>query len=165
MDFVKRTTRRHRRARREAGMAYVEMLFVLPVLLILVAGLVDFTVMLHDWMIASHAAKTAARAASMFDHQCNSADKVAAGVDAAASFLGAGGGDEPLLQSSWSEDQIQVTRLDGASDFCQSGVISATVEVTYQYNFLRFVPGGVGGVSPTPPTMTGVATAMNENDF
>lgn len=155
MALVKRDVRR-----REAGMAYVEMIFVLPVLLLLIAALADFSIMIHDWMIANHAAKTAVRAASMFDLDCDANDKHDAGIAAIHDLL-----DHELMQSSWTEATVSIQHIEfPAHDLCEAGVIVASVPVQYSFHFLRFVPDGVGLAGP-PTTLVGAATAMNENDL
>jgi Flp pilus assembly protein TadG len=60
---------RLRRAR--GGMAMVEMVIILPLLLMLVFALVEFGVMFARWQTLSNAAREGAREAVLFQESCN----------------------------------------------------------------------------------------------
>jgi Flp pilus assembly protein TadG len=62
--------RRFRRAR--GGMAMVEMVIILPLLLMLLFALVEFGVMFARWQTLSNAAREGAREAVLFRDSCNS---------------------------------------------------------------------------------------------
>ena len=76
MDFLKRrrpdaSRDRKCRERRQRGVASVEMITVLPVLLLLLFGTIDFGLLFRDWMLLGHSARVAARTATMFHNPCN----------------------------------------------------------------------------------------------
>ena len=56
---------RNRRARREEGQAYVEFAFVLPVLLLIVMGIIQFGVVFKDYIALTDAIRVGARQAAV----------------------------------------------------------------------------------------------------
>jgi Flp pilus assembly protein TadG len=119
-----------RAARSESGMAMIETVIVLPILMMLIFAIIEFGIVLGRWQVLSNAAREGARRAVVFrpPGTCN-AGAVEAEVDAAvadyASALGmnVGAGD---------------IRVSGA---CAVG--PATVTVSHDYDFLflhRFAP-------------------------
>jgi hypothetical protein len=148
MDFLNR----QRRARLQRGSAYVETVFVVPVIFLLFAGLIDTSLMIHDWMMANQAARVAARRASLYEQDCQVDDKRDAAVETIA-FL-----SDELVLSQYQESQVQVEHMDQIHglDLCDSGLLQATVPVHYSHFLL--------GESVLPVTLEGRATAMNEND-
>ncbi|MEC5409750.1 TadE/TadG family type IV pilus assembly protein [Paraburkholderia sp. MPAMCS5] len=57
---------RRRRPRREAGVAVVEFGLILPLLLLLVFGMVEFSIALYDKAVITNASREAARAGVMY---------------------------------------------------------------------------------------------------
>jgi hypothetical protein len=57
--------------RRRAGTSMVEMVFVLPVLLLLMFGLADFSLVFHDYLAAMNAARAGVREATLSRVGCN----------------------------------------------------------------------------------------------
>lgn len=80
-DAVDRLTRKNRR---ELGTTYVEMAIVLPLLLILLFGIADFTLMFIQTQIVHSAAREAAREATLFRPDCSDAQNA---VEEAASHI------------------------------------------------------------------------------
>lgn len=133
--------------RRRAGMAMVEMVFVLPVLLLLLFGIVEFGVLFGQWQTLTNAAREGAREAVVFRVGCVAAD-VEADVQArvanyaAAAGITVGGGD------------IAVAGQCGDPD------TNSQVTVTHTYTF-TVVPGFVATMAPTID-LVGTSTMRNE---
>jgi Flp pilus assembly protein TadG len=78
MDFLSRRRSKYsrnseRRLRRQRGTASVEMIVVLPALLLMLFGTIDFGLLFRDWLVIGHSARVAARTATMYHHSCNPA--------------------------------------------------------------------------------------------
>ena len=70
------------RAKRERGQALVEFAMVLPVLILLVVGMMQFGLLFHEFLLVTHAAREGARVATLGG---SDAEIVAAVTAAAAS--------------------------------------------------------------------------------
>jgi Flp pilus assembly protein TadG len=135
------------RNRGEAGMAMVETVIVLPILLMLFFAIVEFGIAFGRWQVVSNAAREGARRAVVFRDPgtCNPGT-VEAEVDAAvvtyATSLGmtVGSGD------------VTVT---GA---CASGPATVTVSVDHDFLFIdNFAPSVASSVN-----LVGTSTMRNE---
>lgn len=134
-----------RRLRSESGMAMVEAVIVLPVLLMLMFGILEFGLAFGRWQVLGNAAREGARRAVVYRDTCNPT-AVEAEVDAAvigyASTLGmsVGAGD---------------VSLSGA---CAAG--PSTVTVAHTHDFL-FVDAFAPSLSSTL-RLVGRSTMRNE---
>lgn len=107
----------------ERGAAAVEFALVLPIVLLLLFGIVEFGRGYNAKITLTHAAREGARAAAIGD------DDVLATVQNAA---------EPLL--SISGDEVTVTDADGNTiSTCTSGPVTVTVSETY--DIILPIPG------------------------
>ena len=72
-----------RKARRDRGAAAVEFALVLPVLLLIIFGIIDFGRMLYTQITLTQAAQASARAAAILGHDpgVNEANKAASGLN------------------------------------------------------------------------------------
>lgn len=131
MDFLKRrrpdaSRDRKCRERRQRGVASVEMITVLPVLLLLLFGTIDFGLLFRDWMLLGHSARVAARTATMFHNPCNQGTIRA---------LATADGMAALAQAD-VDGNIDVT-----GPVCSRGLVTATATFNYQPAMLgAFVP-------------------------
>ena len=116
-------------------MAMVEMIFVLPVLMLLMFGIVECGVLFGQWQTLTNAAREGARYAIVFRSGCDTAtveNEVRTAVKDYADAVGI----------ALADADISITGACGASD------TSASVAVTHTYTF-RVVPGFAPTVSPT----------------
>ena len=125
------TTRQHRWRRRDAGASAVEMAIVLPLLVLLAFGIIDFGRMLNAQIQLSQAAREGVRLAALAGGSGYSTADVSARVAQAAPNPGFGG-----TGASVSPAPVMCTTLSGATD-------AATVNVTYQFRGIFFLAGGV----------------------
>ena len=68
------------RAKRERGQALVEFAMVLPVLILLVVGMMQFGLLFHEFLLVTHAAREGARVATLGGSDA----EIVAAVNAAA---------------------------------------------------------------------------------
>ena len=150
MDFLNRkqprdSREKRSRGRRQRGAASVEMITVLPVLLLLLFGTIEFGLLFREWMILGHSARVAARTAIVYRTPC-----IAGAVRAEAE------GNGELAQTRAGVQGGTVT-ID-ASELCIPGLVTATATTTYQSIVLgAFVPS----LNTVP--LTAAATMRNES--
>jgi hypothetical protein len=136
--------------RLERGSAFVETVFVLPVLVLLLFGLADFSMVFRDYLSASNAARAAVRAATlMAEIPCNAATRRQAGEAVIDTRLAGLNPTRVIQHAELNNDQL-----------CTRGLIGATVRVTKPLPFLN---GFFAGLAFPPVTFTVSAFAMNEN--
>lgn len=83
---------RRNRSRRRGGMAMVEMIFVLPLLLLLMFAIAEFGIMFSRWLTLSNAVREGARVAVVYrGPACNVAAVETAVRDAVTAYANAGG--------------------------------------------------------------------------
>jgi len=131
----------------EAGMAMVEAVIVLPILLMLFFGIIEFGIAFGRWQVLSNAAREGARRAVVFRDPgtCNPGT-VKGEVDAAVATYAA------TLGMTVPAGEITLT---GA---CATG--PATVTVTHDHDFL-FIQNFAPSVASTVP-LVGTSTMRNE---
>jgi hypothetical protein len=136
--------------RRERGSAFIETAFALPVIVLLLFGLADFSMVFRDYLAASNAARAAVRAPSlMAEIPCNPGVRRQAGEAVI---------DTRLAGLNLTR-VIQHAELNNG-ELCTRGLIGATVQVTKPLPFLN---GFFAGTAFPPVTFTVSAFAMNEN--
>lgn len=135
MELSERTHAEEPGRDRRSGMAMVEFVIILPILLMLVFAIAEFGVLFGRWQTLSNAAREGARTAVVFRSPCNSSAVIAEvkqRVKDYASPLGIG----------LTDADITVTGV------CGSSTSSSTVSVTKPYTF-DVLPNIAGSVSPT----------------
>ena len=143
------------RTRRTRGTTMVEMIFVLPVLLLLLFGLADFSLVFHDYLASMNAARAGIRAATLSQVPCKTADREKAGRDVAEAML-----DKNAVKAY---DPPKFVHSDpGPEGLCRKGHIELQIHVKSQHKLLS---GFLGVVSFPPIEFTAAAAAMNENGF
>jgi len=137
--------------RLERGSAFAETVFVLPVLVLLLFGLADFSMVFRDYLAASNAARAAVRASSlMAEIPCNSNTRRLAGQNIV---------DTRLPATLTKTVTIQHAELNNA-ELCTKGLIGVTIQVNKPLPFLN---GFFAGIAFPPVNFTVSAFAMNEN--
>jgi hypothetical protein len=142
--------------RGERGMAYVETVFVLPVVLMLILGLADFSFVLKHYLVAGNAASEAVRTAALFQTPCDASAAETAAENVATALLQAGG-----IEPAQIVDIDAYHSNEGGGDtLCNRGMVVAEVEVRHELRFLsNLFPIGPFGTFD----VTATATAQNEN--
>ncbi len=124
-----------RQPARNAGMAMVELVIILPILLTLVFAIAEFGILFGHWQTISNAAREGARTAVVFRTNC-----VAANVEA-----------EVRQRVKDYAAPLGILLADGeisVSGVCGPGNTNSTVTVTHAYDF-EVLPGFAPSVSPT----------------
>ena len=135
--------------RRRDGMAMVEMVMVLPVLLLLLFGIVEFGVVFGQWQTLTNAAREGAREAIVFRSGCVTADVEADVLARVTNYAGAAG--------------ITVTGGNIViAGTCGDNTTNSQVTVTHTYTF-TVVPGFVASMAPTLD-LVGTSTMRNEGN-
>jgi Flp pilus assembly protein TadG len=141
----------HARRRRVRGMAMVEMVFVLPVLLLLVFSIAELSMMFSRWLTLISAVQEGARFASLYRPSCNSGS-VATDATQVVQRYASGGGI--VLPSG----AVTVSGQCGPG-----GTTSSVVTASFNFAFQRlpdlsqWFPGFPGSWS-----VSSTATMMNE---
>ena len=128
-------SRSSRRLARRSGMAMVEFVIILPILLMLVFAIAEFGVLFGRWQTLCNAAREGARTAIVFRSPCDSATVEAEVKQRVKDYA------SPLGMTITDAD-ISVTGLCGPS------TSSTTVSVTKPYVF-DVLPNIAGSVSPS----------------
>lgn len=151
----RRSRRAHRRARGQRGAIAVEFALIMPILMLLVLGIIEFGFGYHAWDATQNAAREGARLGAVSD-DVDAVDGIEARVRAAASFL--------------DQSQLVVTVKCGpppagpfgtcpaAGTWAQGSIVQVTVD--YSYPYITPLPNFVGLGSDM--TMQSVAEARFE---
>ena len=114
-----------KRMKSERGAAAVEFALVLPLLLLLLLGIVEFGRVYNAQMQLTAAARDGARVMTINSNSAAAAAEARAAVIASA----------PALAPAIAADQIDIAVSPGNTDVCSPGAV-ATVTVAYPLNFL-----------------------------
>ena len=116
-------------------MAMVEMVFVLPVLLMILFGIVEMGVMLGRWQTVTNSAREGAREAIVFRQSCNAGTLQSDITTVVQSYCAS-------ANITIDPTDVQVTGL------CAGAGTNATVQVTFPFRF-QVLGGLVPGLGPT----------------
>jgi hypothetical protein len=152
MDSLKRISPLSARRRAQRGLAVVEMVFVLPILILLLLAMADFSLVLHDYLAASNAARVAVRQATLSAIPCAPGAQEQRGVDAANALL-----TQNAVQGVAGVDIVHVG-LNG-NQLCTAGLIGAEIRVDRPLTFLS----GFAPLLFSDVNFIATATALNEN--
>ena len=111
----------------------VEFAMILPILLLLVFGIIQFGIMFNDYLTLTDAVRAGARQGAVSRTLANPAQSAEDRVRSAASDLTDADDDDVL--------QVTVTPRDagGAPVFAQGGDVTVTATYPYSINLLGFV--------------------------
>jgi Flp pilus assembly protein TadG len=118
-----------RRWRSERGAELVEFAIVMPVLVVMLTGIVDFALLFHSWEVTTNAAREGARLAVLPGYDVNGYQAALNRVD---DYIEAGG-----ARGSYTRAAELVPVSLGPGVAASSGV---RVTVTYTHNFLLLGP-------------------------
>lgn len=144
MDLIHRSSERTRRAR---GMATVETVIVLPILLMLLFAVAEFSLVFARWQALSNAAREGARTAVVFRSDCNVATVEAEVRQRVTDYATSAG-------ITLNSGDIDVQGV------CGTPATNSRVTVTAPYQF-RVLRGFAKSLSPTI-TITGTSEMRNE---
>lgn len=144
--------------RRQRGTSMVEMVFVLPVLLILLFGLADFSLVFHDYLATMNAARAGVREATLADPECKSSVRETKGREAAETLLKNNG----IPATSYAMPTF-VHSKPSPKGLCAPGYVEIAIHVTSEHRLLA-------GFFNDPVNFPGIeftarAGAMSENGF
>jgi Flp pilus assembly protein TadG len=135
------------RARRLGGMAMVEFVLILPALLVILFGILEFGVLFFQWQTLSNAAREGAREAIVFRKDCDSA--------AVQTLI------EQTIIDYASSANIAVTAADiDITGPCLGSGEPLRVEVSHDFGF-QVLPGFISQLTPTI-TLVGTSEMRNE---
>ena len=123
----------------EKGAAAIEFAIVLPVLVLLIAGIMEFSILLYDQAVITNASREGARAGIVFSHPNLISD---AEIQAVVNNYCAG---NMITFGAASGATTSVSRAGSGS-----AGDSMTVSVNYHYDFLvipNFLSGLAGGIN------------------
>jgi Flp pilus assembly protein TadG len=135
MELNPRLKHSDRRAPRRSGMAMVEFVIILPILLMLVFAIAEFGVLFGRWQTLANAAREGARTAVVFRSPCNSGPVIAEVRQRVKDYASP-------LGIVLTDGEITVTGV------CGDSTTSSTVTVSKPYTF-DVLPNIAGSVSPT----------------
>lgn len=145
-----------RRIREESGATLVEFAFVLPVMLFLFVGIIDFAFLFQRYQVVTNAAREGARVAVLPGY---SASDVQARVN---DYIAAGLGASAPTGSTAVSPCATATSFAGAP---QINVVTVTVTQTDSFRFLAPIATLVGSTgSFGSVTVTGTSTMRVEDD-
>ncbi len=120
------TLLRRKSIRRDDGQAMVEFALVLPVLLVLVLGIIQFGIVLHDYLAITDAVRVGAREAAVSRMDPMAASDVEARVRASAAEL--------------DQTELDITITPGDSGtWTQGGDVAVEASYPFDINLLGFV--------------------------
>lgn len=145
-------TRLRRRWRTDSGAELVEFALVLPVLLVLIAGVADFALLFHGYHVTTNAAREGARLAILPGYDANSYATVRTRV---TNYLAAGGARGTALTN------VAPVALDLGGGLTGSGV-QVTLTYTHSFLFVGPVIGLINGTFANTLTYQTVAQMRTE---
>jgi Flp pilus assembly protein TadG len=123
---------RQRTRRRDAGSELIELAIVMPILILLLLGIVDFAFLFQRWQVVTNAAREGARLASLSTHAVDSYQD--ADVTARVTNY--------LTSSGLQAAPTVGTDFNTTDDVNGVTVQTVTVSVAYPSNFI-FLPGSI----------------------
>jgi Flp pilus assembly protein TadG len=136
-------------ARRLGGMAMVEFVLILPAILMILFGILEFGVLFYQWQTPSNAAREGAREAIVYRKNCDTA--------AVQSLI------EQTVIDYASGANITVTPADiSITGTCLGGGQPLRVQVSHDFDF-HVLPGFLASLSPTIP-LVGTSEMRNEGN-
>ena len=136
-----------RRARRLGGMAMVEFVLILPALLVILFGILEFGVLFFQWQTLSNAAREGAREAIVFRKSCDAATV------------------QTLIEQTVIDYASAANIAVNTSDIAITGPCTGSgqplrVEVSHDFGF-QVLPGFISQLTPTI-TLVGTSQMRNE---
>jgi Flp pilus assembly protein TadG len=135
--------------RRLRGMAMVEFVLILPALIVMLFGILEFGVLFYQWQTLSNAAREGARDAIVFRKNCDAAAVQALIEQTVIDYAAA-------ANISVEAGDITITGL------CTGSGQPAHVEVSHDFGF-QVLPGFISQLTPTI-TLVGTSDMRNEGN-
>jgi Flp pilus assembly protein TadG len=139
-------TRKPKKRRAETGAELIELAIVIPILMLLLIGIVDFAFLFQRWQVVTNATREGARLASLqLEGETTQEWQQSEVVDRVQDFLSSGG------LSATPTVGVDFTTTDDVSGVA---IDTVTVSVSYPSNFI-FLPGSIN--------LTGTSEMRREN--
>jgi Flp pilus assembly protein TadG len=142
-----------RHLRSESGAELIELALVLPILLLVFAGIVDFGLLMQRMLTLSNAAREGARIAVLPGYQTQDVQ------DRVTQYVREGTGDNTLTPTT-VRTPVSIDPPGAAPPF---PAMQVTVTLTHSYLFLGPVSGLLGGGSFSSITLTARSTMRVES--
>jgi hypothetical protein len=148
----------------------IELALVLPILLIVVLGIIDFGRAVNYWNDENHVAEVAARFAAVGQLPTTAQDPTCGGLATLSAYIQCQTGqDSPELKSGCTQVNGSCNGVQGALGICVDMPAapvpgdSVTVKLTAPYKWLPLPKVLGGSTSLTTVNLTGTATMRIEN--
>ena len=138
--------------RSERGAELVEMAIVMPVLLILMAGIVDFALLFHSYQVTTNAAREGARLAVLPGYTVNGYAVALTRID---DYIDAGGASGTFIRT------ITPAPVDLGGGLTGDGVL-VTVTYTHDFMFIGPLVGLINGTFRNSVTYTAASGMRTE---
>src|SRR5688572_26746625 len=131
------------RCRSERGAELIEMAMVMPILLLVLGGIVDFGFLFRSWEIVTNAAREGARVGILPSYSCDAAtpEDIQSRVDA---YMAASGFSDPT-DYAVEVDNMPVTTTAGTFTAC-AVVVTMTQDLPSLSVFTQMFSGTIGSV-------------------
>jgi Flp pilus assembly protein TadG len=139
--------------RSEAGAELVEFAMIVPLLLIVVTGIVDFAFLLRSYEVATNAAREGARVAVLPGYGASTA------TTRVAQYITAAGGETDALHLETTVTPVAISMAPG---FSGGNGVRVTVEYTHEFLFLGWILGLIDGTFDSSVTFTTSADMRSE---
>lgn len=133
---------------KQSGAAAVELALVLPLFLLVIDGMMEFSLLMYDKAIVSNAAREAARAGSLLTNPKLTNDEI---VQVAKNYA------NNYLVSFGNINDLQVTVTQSVD-----GSYLTPLVVSVKYTYTSMLAGSFMGSMSNPITLTTSITRMNE---
>jgi Flp pilus assembly protein TadG len=158
MDLLNRRNASNRRIRGgRRGLSLVETTIVLPVFLLMIFGLIDFSFVMHDYLVAHNAARATVRAATLASSGGSCTD---AGQRSKATQVGTGALKKFIRAKAQAASLAIAT--EAGKDLCDGGLVTATVKVEAPLTLLKPFVQPIEPLAK-PIKLEAVAAGQNEN--
>jgi Flp pilus assembly protein TadG len=154
MNTLRRSTGRSRRRPRTRGQALVEFALVLPLFILLLAGMIDFGMGLYSYMSVINGARDAGRLAATDCSAVACTDPVRTRAVAATGLPSLTTGDVGVVCTAKVNNATVACAPNSAAPANPNGVLQGdTVTVTVSYSYHMIWPLGFGTQIPMSSTV------------
>jgi Flp pilus assembly protein TadG len=135
----------------ERGAELLEFAFALPILLFVLAGIVDFGILFQRYEVVTNAAREGARVGILPDYDEPDV------TNRVTSYLGASG-----LTAARPPDDIAYDNVEVTPGGATMSVVSVTVQYPHNFLFVGPIAGLFGGTGPADIMLTAASTMRRE---
>ena len=145
---------------KEQGTALVEFSLVLPLLLLLIFGIIEFSILFYDKAVITNASREAAR-----EFAIHKDPAALSGLPTKLNNVVKDYAENRMISLTEDSDPVLITKIDGVTRSASTKVVSdeyvtATVNYTYEWMFL---PGFMSNA--LPDINLSASTTMRNEDY